>query len=191
MTRIRPFLAIASMGFALVACAPADVGGETGTPTIAPVSPATSPVASPATSPDVSPMASPSPSETLVSPPPAATPVGSPGATTEIPFEPGGSAELGGTVTLTEYGSTTQVVVEFNSFQLPATSAVAMLKVGSCETAELLSAGALEVVDGRIEGTVPLSMDDVTELPHAVVVLESVDAAEPLVCIDTTLPEGS
>jgi len=190
MFRIRPLLATAAIGVALVACEPSDVDPGSGQPSLAPLSPvASAPASAPAASAPADASASPDSSPAAVSPPPAATPAGSPGEVTEIPFEPGGSAELGGTVTLTEYGPTTQVVVEFNSFQLPATGAVALLKVGSCETPEVQSAGSLEVVDGRLEGTVSIPMNFVMDLPHAVVVFESADATDPLVCIDTPRPE--
>jgi hypothetical protein len=65
-----------------------------------------------------------------------------------------------------------------------------MLRTGDCETTEVQSAGALEVVDGRLEGTVSIPMNLVTELPHSVVVFPGSDTlADPLVCVDTTLAE--
>ena len=188
MLRIRSIVAAAVIGAAVVACQSA---GSTSAPSLAPVSPAASaPAGSPAASAPASVAPSPSPtaSAAVLTPAPAMTPQGNPGETVEIPFEPAGSPELGGTVTLTEYGSTTHVVVAFTSFQVPATGAVALLKVGTCETPEISSNGSLAVVDGRLEGTIGIPLDIVLDLPHAVVLLPSAGSTDPIVCIDTPRP---
>ncbi len=200
MPRIRTVIATVTLGLAVAACG-GGVQGETGAPSLAPATSAASPAASPATSPATSPAAaSPSASAAAspsastggaVSSPSVATPPAdaSPGATTEVPFAPAGNDELGGTATLTEYGATTQVVVEFNSFQLPATGAVAHVMTGTCETIEgQQSAGLLGVVDGRLEGNISIPANLILDLPHAVVVMESATATEPLVCFDLVRP---
>jgi len=174
MRRTHFVVTIAAIAFVLAACQ-GGVADQTGSPAPS-TSPAGSPVASPSSSPDETPETSPN---ATAEPTPEATP----GETRTIPFRPAGAPELNGEITLTEMGRSTEVAIEFENLELPSSTAVARLLVGTCDGSNQM-AGELELSGDRIEGLVPLSLDSILGLPHAVAIYESDDEDGPLACAD-------
>jgi len=172
MQRLPLLPSIASLALFAAACS-GGVAGESETPA-ATGSPVTSPSGSSDGSPDESADASPAS-------PDAGT---TPGETRTFPFEPEGAPGLSGHVTVTDLGSgSSRVTVEFDTVDLPATAAVARVLDGSCGEAGQ-SVGELELTDGRLEGVVPIALDQLLETPHAIAIYESEAEDEPLACAD-------
>jgi hypothetical protein len=169
-----PFGGLATLALVLAACQ-GGTAGETATPTLDVASPSPSVDISPDMSPDESPDESPDAS-------PTESPDATPGDSETFELDTG-LPGLTGELTLTEVGTSTELVLDFDNVDLPDNVGAARVLVGACEGATQ-SVADLEVTDGQIEGTVPIALEPLLALPHGLAFYADEDSDEPVACVN-------
>ena len=176
-----PLGGLAALALVLAACQ-GGTAGETATPTLEVSSPSPSVDTSPDTSPNESPDESPDES-------PTESPEATPGDSETFQLDTG-LPGLSGELTLTEVGTSTELVLEFANVDLPDNIGAARVLVGACEGATQ-SVADLEVTDGRIEGTVPIGFEPLLALPHGLAFYADEDSDEPVACVNLPTAPGA